>query len=443
MYSFFFVPRKPKVFLNSYLRSLVFDVEQQEKSISKLEIELKELTDETTLEESVIKSSYDKIYELVLSKHPRFSEMMEVSNEDQALDHQLEMVGEEDGKLTAYLQSLKEMVEEQELELEHFNWMGVELEKIECNNRSNEKLANELRNNLAMLQASRAKEEELKKQPDNARDDNEAENQGDKMVDQTMVNFPRGPTAQSTPAIMSSLKGFVDTARVHKSMLDTLNHPTESPIKIRPPAFTSNSDALKSNDALNDLSHPNDSLKTPKQVSFHPSFESNRFQRRLLIDEDEPNTSPFKPPAPKEVAGPTRDSFEANRYQRRLLIDEDEPNTSPFKPSAPTREPSVLEDITKVDHGNMEVVPRETNAQIMSVGGNLGQNFGQDQRNMNYGAERGDKFDFFGGGNSNEKFFASGSGYESFQSNNYSSFNFEEFGSNNEQDTSAFGSFDM
>ncbi len=394
------------MFLNSYLRSLVFDVEQQEKSISKLEIELKELTDETTLEESVIKSSYDKIYELVLSKHPRFSEMMEVSNEDQALDHQLEMVGEEDGKLTAYLQSLKEMVEEQELELEHFNWMGVELEKIECNNRSNEKLANELRNNLSMLQASRAKEEELKKQPDNARDDNEAENQGDKMVDQTMVNFPRGPTAQSTPAIMSSLKGFVDTARVHKSMLDTLNHPTESPIKIRPPAFTSNSDALKSNDALNDLSHPNDSLKTPKQVSFHPSFESNRFQRRLLIDEDEPNTSPFKP-------------------------------------SAPTREPSVLEDITKVDHGNMEVVPRETNAQIMSVGGNLGQNFGQDQRNMNYGAERGDKFDFFGGGNSNEKFFASGSGYESFQSNNYSSFNFEEFGSNNEQDTSAFGSFDM
>ena len=39
-----------------------------------------------------------------------------------------------------------------------------------------------------------------------------------------------GPAAQSTPAVMDTLKGLVDTAKVNKIMLATNQLPMESPI---------------------------------------------------------------------------------------------------------------------------------------------------------------------------------------------------------------------
>ena len=49
-----------------------------------------------------------------------------------------------------------------------------------------------------------------------------------------MFNFFTGPAAQSTPAVMDSLKGLVDTVKVNKIMLAS-NHgqPVESPIAQR------------------------------------------------------------------------------------------------------------------------------------------------------------------------------------------------------------------
>ena len=46
--------------------------------------------------------------------------------------------------------------------------------------------------------------------------------------------FFTGPAAQSTPAVMDSLKGLVDTVKVNKIMLES-NHgqPAESPIAQR------------------------------------------------------------------------------------------------------------------------------------------------------------------------------------------------------------------
>ena len=114
-----------------------------------------------------------------------------------------------------------------------------------------------------------------------------------------------GPAAQSTPAVMASLKGLVDTVQVNKIMLESKKQPNESPIAQRSMHFQGsptptfpNQDVFKTprteTDARPQRSpygrfENQDEFKTPRQSAQKSPFSDpptlkSRSQRRLLVD---------------------------------------------------------------------------------------------------------------------------------------------------------------
>lgn len=244
----------------------------------------------------------------IWSKNPGFSEMMSLAQKSSEIDSQIEAATKRKEEMRQAIAEAVQRAAHEGSREEHQKWMQNELQKIEQRNGQKMSTLQNLEEKLAIMENARQEkivEKAIANQKHLARLSPERENMVDNQkgdprddindsgmdtmyiqdspksapehadhdtiaedhalpqdLDRTIGPRP-GPAAQSTPAVMESLKGLVDTVKVNKMMLETNQLPMESPIAHGGKSLSS-LPCLKGNP--NDYANPN-VFKTPCPVA--------------------------------------------------------------------------------------------------------------------------------------------------------------------------------
>jgi len=252
-------------------RSLVADVQQKEENLNDMRKKLAANVEKTEKDIESMQSILDHATNEVWSKKPGFSDMMSLAQKSAEIDAQIEAATKRKEEMIQAIAEAEQRAAHEGSREEHQKWMQEELQKIEQRNAQKMSTLQNLEEKLATLENARQEkivEKAMAKQKNLAllspqREnvvDNQKGDDRDEINDSGMdtmyfqdspenqdhettteVHVPRpdfdrtigprpGPAAQSTPAVMDSLKGLVDTVKVNKMMLETNQLTMESPI---------------------------------------------------------------------------------------------------------------------------------------------------------------------------------------------------------------------
>lgn len=250
-------------------RSLVADVQQKEENLKDMRNKLAAIVEKGEKDIAKMQSILDTAMKEVWSKNPGFSDMMSLAQKSAEIDAKIEAATKRKEEIIQAIAEAEKRAAHEGSREEHQKWMQEELQKIEQRNAQKMNILQNLEEKLATMENARQEkmvEKAVAKQKNLAALSPERENvvdnpKGDdrddindsgmetfmdspEQVDHetpTEVHVPRpefdrtlgprpGPAAQSTPAVMDTLKGLVDTAKVNKIMLATNQLPMESPI---------------------------------------------------------------------------------------------------------------------------------------------------------------------------------------------------------------------
>lgn len=384
-------------------RSLVADVKQKEENLEESRRKLSAQVDSSKKDIEEMQSIYDHAMNEIWSKQPGFSDMMGLAKRNLEIDAQIEAAIKRNEDMNRAIAEAEYIANQQGSRLEHHTWMQGELQKLEERNCQKMAALKNLEEKISTLEKEKqekmVKNAMAKQQQNLARlspqtnvlpatrevpaiaanqkgDNNDDINDSgmDTMYFQDSpekedfnrtaeVLGPRpGPAAQSTPAVMDSLKGLVDTVKVNKIMLES-NHgqPVESPIAQRKsitnlpcykgsPSSYENPNVFKTPKPTayqNPNSYENqDVFKTPRQMaqstSTAPFKSPNNYENRDEFKTPKQTTSPFNQP-------PT---MMKSRSQRRLLVEGEEDQSFSFH-----EESSAAGNFASENMGNISAQP--------------------------------------------------------------------------------------
>lgn len=263
-----------------FFSSLAADADLKEAKSRESSKKLSALVESSEKEISEFQGRFDKTFKDSVSAEN--FEMSELSAMAKKLDEMIKDRSTTIQQREETIRFAQRNIEEIARNMEHFEWLTDEAKKYHRGNANDGKLLSSILEKISNHESEKhilkMKISQMMNKP-KIQPVKKFSNDGDPRLNQTL-HLNQRPSAQSTPAVMSTLKSLVDTEKVNKLMLDSRTHQIQdSPIQKQPSPYDS---PFWKSPEYNNLE--GNMFKTPQQAS--PQVLKSRSQRRLVEDYD-------------------------------------------------------------------------------------------------------------------------------------------------------------